>query len=241
MPPVFTRCLLMVALGLLGFDMALPAEDLDVVRHWIVQQGGQLETFDRFARETLVRISGAPQLGEEDPVRSVLCMMAEPERWQRVPLVLVPPDMRQKLGLADGQTHVSIQNLMQDTWFAEVIASRRRDAHRRKLPVDTEQAITELSDRYATLSALFRQDVRVVPPPSTTQETWLPVLEPEGYAIAQQVGVKRSWSSLMVALRQRRPQQIERCAQHLTIVLQNLNPDAYLQLASTAAVNRMSR
>ncbi len=88
---------------------ALPSEALATIRRIAIQHNGRIKPFDSFARETLQLITGTPRVGHEDPVATVLSIMADPEHWQQVPLISVPfIPLREALGMVPPPTASAI-------------------------------------------------------------------------------------------------------------------------------------
>ena len=111
------------ALALASTLAARPAEAsrvsrdaLETMRHLAVQYNGRVKPFDSFAREVLTQMTGEEQWQRQDPVVSVLSMIAQPEAWQPARVLAVPfGPLREKLGLDKKATHVS---------YAELLATR---------------------------------------------------------------------------------------------------------------------
>ena len=77
-----------------------PAAALEQVRRIAIQHNGRNKPFDSFARETLDRITGSPRVGNEDPVATVLEVIARSDDWKDRPLLQVPfVPLREALGL----------------------------------------------------------------------------------------------------------------------------------------------
>ncbi len=92
----------LVVLLLLGVGRAeaYPSEALRSLRQLPIQHNGRIKPFDSFAWETLKSITGSPRVGQEDPVITVLDLLAKPERWQDEHLVAVPfRPLREALGM----------------------------------------------------------------------------------------------------------------------------------------------
>ncbi len=73
---------------------ALPVLDAD----------GRVKPMDTFAREIVQKVSGQSRLERLEPAEALLDMMTHPERWQRVPMILVEDhQIRAVLGLSERQ------------------------------------------------------------------------------------------------------------------------------------------
>ena len=174
----------MASLVLLGSGVSsqagqLSSAALETVRHLPIQDRGRLKPFDSFARETVKRLTGSPTWQGQDPVETVLSIVASPEAWQDQALIAVPfVPLREKLGLGRETTHIS---------YDEVVATRKL---MRLLPaiVEKEQRSEQLSmldnetmdvyRRFVTLNQLLEQELHLVPPSTAGNAPWLPHAHP---------------------------------------------------------------
>ena len=91
----------LVSVAMLGSaEAASTPKDLAAIRRLAIQHNGRFKPFDSFARETLAHITGSPRHGGQDPVETVLQILASPEPWQAKPLIAIPfRPLREPLGL----------------------------------------------------------------------------------------------------------------------------------------------
>jgi hypothetical protein len=199
---------------------APPAECLNAMRQLTIQYHGRLQPFEVFARDILAFASGHAQTGREDPVQTVLSMIAEADEWRERPLIAVAPSVRVLLGLQPGATTASWSEVMNSTEFlrrAQSIAHRK--AHGRRLnPADRETV--EVYERFVALNDLFEQELYLVPPPAPGRPHWLPILRPNGYDWMQQISMKKVWSEFLTAVSSRRSERIEAAGKQLVTLLQ---------------------
>ena len=206
----------------------VPAEALAVLRQLPVQDHGRVKPFDSFARETLQRITGAPQVGHDDPVATVVAMMASPDRWQDVPLVDIPfRPLQEALGLAPKTRRVSYNALVSTRALMRrlppIVEKQSRDEPLAML----EQETMDAYERFVAVSGLWQQSLALVPPPpGSADPVWRPILTPEGYPQDQQAAVRAVWSVFLAAAREGPPEKITTTARALAARLQALNPSA---------------
>lgn len=206
---------------------ALPRMALEPVRAVAVQHNGRHKPFDSFAREVLNAITGSPQIGREDPVETVLSMMAEPERWQDVPLVAVPfVPLREPLGLDPKTKRVSYNALVDTRKLMRMLPAIVQKQQREEKLSIVENETMDAFDRFATLSALFEQKVELVPPPSGVG-SWSPILQPQGYSPEQQQALRSAWTAVLTAVRNGKAGELEASGRQLASLLEGANPGAY--------------
>ncbi len=208
-------------------EPALPPQALETIRHIAIQHNGRQKPFDSFARETLKLITGSPRRGGEDPVATLLSVMAEPERWQDEPLVAVPfAPLRNALGLDRTTAHVSYNELVATRklmrMLPAIVAKQERDE---KLTI-LENETMDVFQRFVSLSGLLEQQLDLVPPP-TGKGSWLPIFQPEGYPPQRQDALREGWVSLMSGVRRHDAQAIETTGRELAALLERANPSAY--------------
>ena len=201
---------------------------LTTLRHLAIQHHGRLKPFESFARETLDFLTGRPRWGPTDPVQTVLWILADPERWQKEPLIWVPfVPLRDALGLDPHTSHVSYADLIATRKLMRllpaIVEKQQRDEKLSMLEAET----MDCYERFATLNSLFEQDLRVVPPRSSADQVWLPIFEPTGYPQDRQTQLQRAWTSLMAAIRQPSSSALDEAAVHVAQQLQAANSSAY--------------
>lgn len=207
----------------------IPREALATLRHVAIQHAGRDKPFDSFARETLKRITGRRRFRDQDPVETVLSMVAEPERWQDEPILSVPyGPLREALGLERHVTHVSYNGFIATRRLMRllppIVEKQQRDE---KLSMREEETM-DLYERFVSLNGVFEQRLELVPPPpSRTTPTWLPILQPTGYPEDRQDALRSAWTTFVTAVREHSPQAMNAAAHTLADLLRSVQPDAY--------------
>lgn len=206
---------------------SLPVSTLKTARGLVIQHGGRHKPFDSFARETLRTITGASTWQSEDPVGTVLSIVAEPERWQDAPLIQVPfVPLREPLGLDHKTAAVSYNSLVATRKLMRMLPSIvEKQARDEKLSM-LENETMDLFQRFVAFSALLEQRLELIPPPQG-RRSWLPVLQPEGYPVDQQQAFRASWTALLAAVRARDATAVETASRQLGNMLESANPNAY--------------
>ena len=198
------------------------------VRRLAVQHNGRLKPFDSFARETLQQITGRAQWQQEDPAATVLAILASPEPWQARPLIAMPfHPLREPLGMAPGQTHISYSDLVASRklmrMLPAIVEKQRRDD---KLSM-AENETMDAFGRFVAFSNLVEQRLALVPPPpGSLEREWL-ALDASGYPDEQSQALRMAWAGVLAAWRQGQPQAIESAARTLASALQDAHPGAY--------------
>jgi len=216
----------------LATGFSLPLKGSRVVGQLAIQHHGRLKPFDTFARESLRSITGSARLGAQDPVETVLSIVAEPERWQERPLIEVPfVPLREKLGMDRKATHVSYHQLVETRRLMRMLpAIVEKQSREEKLSM-LEQETMDVYERFVDLNSLLTQELYLVPVPPGTEPTptasWMPILEPTGYSRDQQSAFQSRWGAFLDSLREGRPEAIEESARALAWVLKSANPGAY--------------
>ncbi|MBI4341056.1 MAG: hypothetical protein HY598_02095 [Candidatus Omnitrophica bacterium] len=225
-------------------ERAWPAAALRMLQDLTIQSNGRFESMDQFSRQTLLFVTGTERFGGRDPVQTVLSMVANPQRWRKVPIILVESSAATALGLVDDTRRASWSELMGgDRLPRRVLAAARKQAHRRSL-TPAEREVLVIAARCMLLEDLFEQHLYLVSPasqqpsfdslrslrtvPSEAEgrvegpHAWAPILAPDDYPAEQQIGVKRSWSTLLTALRRGNPERITEAAARMRLLLHNL-------------------
>ncbi len=207
----------------------LPRTTVETIRQVAIQHNGRVKPFDSFAREMLQRITGAPRIGHDDAVETVLSIMADQERWQAEPLLAIPfIPLREALGLDRKTARVSYNQLIETRklmrMLPAIVQKQQRDEKLSMLENETMDAF----QRFTALSSLLKYRITLVPPPpGSTDQVWRSILRPEGYSSRQQEALRNSWSSLISAVHAGEPQAIDAAALQLATLLQQANPAAY--------------
>ncbi|MBI3321458.1 MAG: cytochrome c biogenesis protein CcsA [Candidatus Omnitrophica bacterium] len=219
---------LWLALFIPSAGAALPPNALDRLRHLVIQDHGREKPFDSVARETLQRITGAPRYGAEDPVESVLAMMASPEPWQAKPLVWVPfVPLREALGMAPRQSHISYHALVATRTLMRMLPPIVQKEQRDEKLTMVEQETMDVFQRFVALSGLLEQKLALVPPPGAGIREWQLIGSLSGYPQRTQETVRSAWTELIAAVRAGRQDAINPAARHVSDVLHELNPAAF--------------
>ena len=218
----------LAVLALFAAGASLPPDALTTIRHLTIQHNGRNKPFDSFARETLAAMTGSPRRGSEDPVDTVLSIIAEPERWQEERLLAVPfLPLREALGMPAKAAHVSLSELLATRKLMKMLPSIAEKQRRDEKLSMLENETWDLYERFVLLNDLLEQRLALVPPPSSTERTWLPILEPTGYPEERQLAVRHAWTALLESVRRHEPQAIASSAHQLAVVLRRANPSAY--------------
>jgi hypothetical protein len=178
----------------------MPKEALERVRQLAVQHGGRLKPLDSFSWEVLDRLTGEPRWRNQHPVDTVLSIAADPGRWQKEPLIAVPfVPLREALGLNRKTSHVSYSQLAEEKTLVQMlpgIAAKQRQNE--KLTMLENEAM-DAYDRFALLTALFTQELHLVPPLGE-EKIWLPILAPAGYSPEKRQALQSAWKGFLAVL-----------------------------------------
>ena len=91
----------------------IPPEAVETMRLVAIQHNGRHKPFDSFAREALDQLSGTPRPNGQDPVVTILSMIADPEAWHAAPLISVPfKPLREGLGMPLTDSRISYDGLL---------------------------------------------------------------------------------------------------------------------------------
>jgi len=206
----------------------VPPRALTIVRHLAIQHNGRNKPFDGFARETLRHLTGSPRHGAQDPVETVLDILAQPEGWQAEPLIALPfIPLREALGLGPKTSHVSYNQLIETRALMRrlpaIVEKQRRDEKLTMLEQETMDAF----DRFVTESHLLEHKLALVPPPTALTREWLPILAPAGHPPERQQALRDAWNGFLGAWRAGEAGAIEAAARTLSDALRSANPSAY--------------
>ncbi|MBI3324579.1 MAG: hypothetical protein HYZ92_04800, partial [Candidatus Omnitrophica bacterium] len=201
-------------------EAALSSEAVEAVRPIAIQHNGRHKPFDSFARETLDHITGEPRLGREDPLETVLSIIANPEPWQVKPLLWVPfGPLREQLGMDPKASHVSYHELISTRKLMRMLPAIAQKQQREEKLTMLEQETWDVYERFVALSALFDQNLELVPPQSSSaSQVWLPIFE---------ASFQNGWTSLTAAVREGRHEDVISSARELSARLRQANPTAY--------------
>ena len=222
------RLVLLTFLSLAAAGLSFPSDALELVREMPIQHNGRLKPFDTFARENLRVITGSARLGSEDPVATVLSVIAEPERWQDQPLVSVPfVPLREKLGMGRTQKRISYNQLVETRRLMRMLPAIVEKQNREEKLSMLEQETMDAFERFVALSNLLTRKLELVPSPPGEDASWVSILEPTGYPQDQRLVFQNHWAAFVDALRGNRPEAIGESARALVSVLKEANPAAY--------------
>ena len=217
-----------LAAGASVADAKIPPEALETIRHIAIQHNGRNKPFDSFAWETVDRLTGSPKLGHEDPVVTILSILASPEPWQDRPLIAVPfHPVRDALGMDPKATHISLNAIVATRKLMRMLPALRDKLQRDEKLSMMEQETWDVFERFVLLNKLLQQELALVPPPGSASLVWLPILKPEGYPEPQQLAIRSAWTELLTALQADQAPTITVAAQHLSGVLAELQLGAY--------------
>ena len=207
---------------------AIPEEALAILRRIAIQHNGRQKPFDSFARESLEQITGSSTRGHDDPVETVLAIIASPEHWQAEALIWVPfVPLREALGLDRRTSHVSYNDLVATRKLMRMLPAIVQKQQREETLSMLEQETMDAFERFASLTRLLERQLDLVPPPSPTERSWLPILQPAGYPEDRQATLRSAWSTFVAAVHQGEAQAITSAARHLRDTVQAANPAAY--------------
>ena len=208
---------------------ALPTERLQTVRQLAIQHRGRHKPFDSFARETLEQIAGTSQVDRQDPVATVLSIMAEPERWQAVPLLSVPfRPLRERLGMDLKAPRISYNDLVASRKLMRMLPAIVEKQQRDEKLTMLEQETMDVFERFTSLSALLEQRLDLVPPaPETGDVVWGSIRQAPSVPDERQEVFRAAWTAVVDAVRAGKGDRLDASARELTRLLRQANPAAY--------------
>lgn len=226
----------LAALAALGASGAEP--ELDRFRQMPIQNNGRIKPFDSFARETLWQITGGPQVGGQDPVGTILDIMAQPDLWQERPLLQVPfVPLREALGMSPKTTRISYSDLLSTRKLMRMLPAIVGKQKRSEKLTMLESETMDLFNRFVVFSDLIGQKLPLSPPASPQEREWLqPADAPRGlpsvaapgasahWLLIRQSPGSASWDALLEAWRNRDAPAFSQKAQELSRALRQANP-----------------
>ncbi len=206
---------------------AVPASALEMIRRLPIQYNGRHKPFDSFAREVLNAITGHPRVGRQDPVVTVLSMIAQPEVWQPQAIIAIPfVPLRESLGMDRKAQAISYDDLVATRVLMRhlppIVAKQQREEKLTMLEQETMDAF----ERFVGFSNLIQHRLELVPSSSASSPVWQSIMEPEGYAPEVQARVRGAWNDWIGALRDQQPEAIRSTTTALVATLRNLSPSA---------------
>jgi hypothetical protein len=208
----------------LAVGVLLPAHPADDLGQLWIEHEGRVKPFAEFAQEFVRDVSGTGRLGGQDPVVTVLSMLADPGRWEAVACIKVPRRARPQLGLPRDAGLVSRRQLEAQPRLDGVLAAVRGRLARGRRLTPLERGLATVDRRRQALETVINQELRLVPP-ADAADGWQPILRPEGYPFAQQMAVKRTWAQLLEAFREGRQDDCRAVAGRLRRMLENLREE----------------
>ena len=194
--------------------VSVSAAAMKELQELAIQHNGRVKPFDSFAWETVDRLTGSARFRDEDPVNTILSIVAHPDAWQEVPLLSVPfGPLREALGLGRRTTHVSYNELISTRKLMRMLPPIVEKQQRSEKLTMLENETMELFDRFVIFTSLIKQELHLVPP-SKSGQAWLPILPAE------------EWVGLISALREGNASSAQR-AHELVQRLQATNPSLY--------------
>lgn len=206
---------------------ALPKEALEIVRRIPVQDHGRIKPFDSYAKEVLQRITGSFRYQQEDPVATVLSLLADPSPWQARPMISVPfLPLREALGMGRHDTHAAYNDLVASRTLMKMLPPIGEKQQRDEKLTMLEQETMDAFDRFVFFSRLVEQQVNLVPPASALDHAWLPIVSPEGHPDERQASLREAWAALLQAVQAGQGDAMAPAARRLADALRALNPSA---------------
>lgn len=192
-------------------ETVVSPEAVEAARSLAVQHHGRVKPLDSFARETVDRLTGSPRWKGQDPMKTLLSILTEPDRRQEEPLLSVPfGPLREKIGLDPKTTHVSYSELLSTKKLMRMLPAIVEKQKRREKLTMLENETMELYDRFVTFHGLISQEINLVPPPAG-ERVWGAVLESPG--------PRAAWEGFLAA-------GTRAAALHLAETLRAANPSA---------------
>jgi cytochrome c-type biogenesis protein CcsB len=198
-----------------------------VVRRIPVQDRGRVKPFDSLARETIRRITGSPAVDGEDPVRTLLAIMAEPEAWQARPLIEIPfRPLREALGMDPAAPRISYNDLVATRKLMRMLPAIVQKQEQDEKLTMLEQETMDAFERFVAFSRLTEHELHLVPAASA-DPVWLPVLKADGYPEERQAALRNAWTGLLQQLRAGNAPAARGAAVALASELAAAHPAAY--------------
>ena len=198
---------------------AIDAKALATLRQVAVLHHGRFKPFDSYARETLRLITGSSRLRGDDPMATVLGVVASPSDWTEAKIILVPfVPLRQQLGLEERTRYVSYAELISTKklmrMLPAIVAKQQREE---KLTVLDNETM-DLYDRFVAFSGLMQQRLVLVPPADPEAREWRPVL---------QTPLKATWAALVSAFGRGDAAQVMTLSRRFAQETRQVDPAAY--------------
>ncbi len=191
----------------------LSPEAVETARRLPVQHHGRVKPLDSFARETVDRLTGAPRWKGQDPMKTLLSILTEPDRRQEEPLLSVPfGPLREKIGLGRKAAHVSYSEIISTKKLMRMLPAIVEKQQRSQKLTMLENETMELYDRFVTFHGLISQELNLLPPPAGEQ-VWGAVLESPG--------PRAAWEEFLTA---GTPESARRLAETLRLVNPSFAP-----------------
>ncbi|MFH1417902.1 MAG: cytochrome c biogenesis protein CcsA [Planctomycetota bacterium] len=176
--------------------------DIAAIRAVPVQHNGRWPPLDTLARETVESVTGNAFHDGHDPVLLLLAWTADPETWQRRPLIeIANAGLRRELRLSPTRIVFSYEELAGHAPLHDIIQNSSSRPPGRK-PDALESKAGEIYDKLAQLQAVFQdRAICLIPDPNDIGGAWRPIpATPDDGADGERgEGVRVAWASLKVA------------------------------------------
>ncbi len=207
-------------------ERPLPDKTLAAIRELAIQHNGRNKPFDSFAREALQQVTGQSAWQGQDPVQTLVSLLAWPDGWNETALISVPfLPLREALGMDPHARSVSMSELFASRklmkMLPEIVQKQQRSDKLSMLENETMDAY----GRFVTLTRLFEHDLALAPPPAgATHPVWGSIAKLEGYSPEQQSALRETWGGFILAIREGNPDAIDGAFQKLQAELVAVNP-----------------
>ena len=222
----------------------VPSGALAILRRIPVQSNGRVKPLETFAKDALRLITGAARWEHQDPVETVLLMMADPETWQARPMISIPfRPLREPLGMDVHTSAISYNDLVASRKLMRMLPAIVQKQQRDEKLTMVEQETLDAFQRFVAISELFEPESRIAmvpPPPGAMTVEWSPIEKSEGYSESPRQAFRSAWADLLTAIRTQNAEAMIANAQRFQQLLREANPSAYprWRLSLEVAYNR---
>lgn len=195
------------------------------MRRLPIQHNGRVKPFDSYAREVLWQITGESQIGRQDPVETVLSILADPDPWQEKPLLQVPfVPLRKTLEMNRRAGRISTSDLLSTRKLMKSLPAIVEKQQRGEKLTMLEDETLDLFNRFVTFSDLMGGKLHLVPPASAQDREWLEILRADGYSPEQRKMWVSEWEDLLGAWKKRDSSAFAQRVEELDRGLRRANP-----------------
>ncbi len=201
---------------------------LDKLRTVAIQHNGRNKPLDSFAREMVRQITGQEYFQKQDPLETVLSIIAEPERWQAVDCIAVSfVPLREALGMDRKAARISYNDLVASRKLMRMLPAivEKQDQNEKLTLMDNE--VMDTFQRFVAFSNLINHRLALLPPPAASSQVWLSIEQPEGYTEREKQLIESAWSSLLQPIQANHVPDAAASAFYLSHFLPRLRPQAY--------------